>query len=159
MVINHLHTQKLTLGLCSLCLKMVKKIPVSWEVVILAFHSCGQVASSVLWRYLSEVEKLEAMAAFDQRKIVLWGYPRCLSTAFCRAMLSRGSCKVHVCVCVCMWVNICLWVPPSAGLYSKWGSCKVPVCKWWVCLCERQVSVRVCESTHVWERRVWVCIQ
>ncbi len=43
------------------------------------------------------------MASADQKRIALWAFPRSLSSAFCRAMYSRDSCKVRVCdgVCVC----------------------------------------------------------
>ncbi len=51
-----------------------------------------------------------------QKRIMLWTVPRCLSTAFCRAMVSRKSCKVSLlerkpcdqgcdCVCICVCVG------------------------------------------------------
>ncbi len=45
------------------------------------------------------------MSGSKQKRILLWATPRTLSTAFCRAMVSRDSCKVHVCVRVCMRVS------------------------------------------------------
>ncbi len=37
----------------------------------------------------------------EQKRIILWCYPRTLSTAFCRVMVSRKSCKVRVRVYMC----------------------------------------------------------